>query len=93
MFEKEKIQVAYEDSIINESSEMAIKKAVEKVFPETKVKKVETKRKLILHLSNFIDEEDFDSFSKIDAVDDFIKKKIKNSIVTWKGRTIEIEEL
>ena len=92
MFEKEKIQEAYEDSILNESSEMAIKKAIEKVFP-TKVKKVETKRKIILHLSSFLDDEDMDNFSKIDAVEEFIKKKIKGSIVKWKGSTIEIEEL
>lgn len=92
MFEKEKIQEAYEDSILSESSDMAIKKAIEKVFP-VKVKKMETKRKIIIHLSDFIDNEDFDSFSKIDAVEDFIKKKIKNSIVNFNGRTIEIEEL
>ena len=83
MFEKEKIQEAYEDSILSESSDMAIKKAIEKVFP-VKVKKMETKRKIIFHLSDFVDNEDFDSFSKIDAVEDFIKKKIKNSIVEFK---------
>ena len=92
MFEKERIQEAYEDSIINESSEMQIKNAIEKVF-SVKVKKIDVKRKIIFQLSDFVDNEDFDSFSKIDAVEDFIKKKIKNSIVEFKGRTIEIEEL
>jgi hypothetical protein len=92
MFEKEKIQEAYEDSILNESSDIQIKKAIEKVFP-TKVKKVETKQKFILHLSSFVDDEDMDNFSKIDAIENFIKKKIKDSIVKWKGTTIEIEEL
>lgn len=92
MFDKEKIQEAYENSIINESSEMAVKKAIEKVF-NLKVNKVLTKRKIIFHLSSFVDESDFDSFSKIDAVQDFIKKKYKDSIVNFKGKTIEVEEL
>ncbi len=87
MFEKEKIQEAYENSILNESAEMQIKKAIEKVFP-AKVKKTEVKRKIIMHLSDFVDNEDFVNFDKIDAVEEFIKKKIKGSIVNWKGRTI-----
>jgi len=92
MFKNDSIQEAYQDSILNESSEMAVKKAIEKVFP-VKVKKVDVKRKIIFHLSDFVDEEDFDSFGKIDAVTDFIKKKYKGSIVNFKGRTIELEEL
>ena len=87
MFKNDLIQEAYENSILNESSEMAIKKAIEKVFP-TKVKKVDVKRKLTLHLSSFVDDEDMENFSKIDAVEDFIKKKIKGSIVKWKGSTM-----
>jgi len=92
MFEKEKIQEAYVDSIINESSEMQVKKAIEKVFP-VKVKKVDIKKKLIFHLSDFIDDEELENFSKIDAIEDLIKKKYKDSIVKFKGRTIEVEEL
>jgi hypothetical protein len=92
MFEKERIQEAYEDSILNESSEMQIKKAIEQVFP-VKVKVIDVKRKIIFKLSDFVDDGDFDNFSKIDAIQDFIKKKFRDSIVQFKGRTIEIEEL
>lgn len=92
MFKNDSIQEAYEDSILNESSEMQVKKAIEKVFP-VKVRKTDVKKKVIFHLSDFVDEEDFDNFGKIDAVTDFIKKKYKGSIVDFKGRTIEVEEL
>lgn len=92
MFEKEKIQEAYENSIINESSETQIKSAIEKLF-SIKVKKIEIKRKIIFHLSDFVDDEDMDNFSKIDAIEDMIKKKYKDSIVKFKTRTIEVEEL
>jgi hypothetical protein len=92
MFERDRIQEAYVDTVINESTERAVSTAISKVFP-VKVKKVDVKRKIIFHLSDFIDEGDFDNFAKIDAVNDFIKKKYKGSIVEWKGRTIEVEEL
>lgn len=69
-----------------------IKTAIEKTFP-VKVRNVETKRKVIFHLSDFIDDENFDNFSKIDVVEDFIKRNYKNSIVSFKGRRIEVEEL
>ncbi len=92
MFEDEKIQKAYEDTILSESSETQVKSAIEKLFP-VKVKKIEVKRKLIFHLSDFIDDEDMDNFSKIDAIEDLIKKKYKDSIVKFKTRTIEVEEL
>lgn len=92
MFEKEKIQEAYEDSILNESSEMQVKKAIEDLF-SVKVRKVDTKRKIIFHLSDIIDDEDFDSFAKIDALEDLIKKKFKGAVVNYKSRTLEIEEL
>jgi hydroxymethylglutaryl-CoA reductase len=62
------------------------------VFP-VKVKKVEMKRKIVFHLSDFVDEENFDNFDKIDTVTDFIKKKYKDAIVNFKGRTIEVMEL
>ena len=93
MFDKEKIQEAYERTILSESSERQVSQAISKVFPNVKVKKVDVKRKLIFHLSDFVDNEDFDNFSKIDAVDNFIKKKYKDAIIEWKGRTIEVEEL
>jgi hypothetical protein len=93
MFEKEKIQEAYVNSILSESSERQVSQAIAKVFPNVKVNKVDVKRKIIFHLSDFVDEEDFDSFSKIDTIQDFIKKKYKGSIVKFKGRTIEVEEL
>lgn len=93
MFEKEKIQEAYENTILSESTERQVSQAITKVFPNVKVKNVEMKRKIIFHLSNFVDEEEFDNFDKIDAIDDFIKKKYKNAIINWKGRTIEVEEL
>jgi hypothetical protein len=92
MFEKEKIQEAYMVSVVNESADIQVKKAIEKVF-SVKVKKIDVKKKFIIHLSDFIDNEDFDNFGKIDAIDNFIKKKYKDSIIEWKGRTIEIEEL
>lgn len=91
--EKEKIQEAYVSSILSESSERQVSQAIAKVFPNVKVNKVDVKRKIIFHLSDFVDEEDFDSFSKIDTIQDFIKKKYKGSIVKFKGRTIEVEEL
>jgi hypothetical protein len=93
MWEKEKIQEAYVNSILSESSERQVSQIISKVFPNVKVKKVDVKRKLIFHLSDFVDNEEFDNFSKIDAVDDFIKKKYKDAIVEWKGRTVEVEEL
>lgn len=92
MFEKEKIQEAYVNSILSESAERQVSQAISKIFP-VKVKKVDVKKKLIFHLSDFVDEEDFDNFDKIDAVTDFIKKKYKDAIVEWKGRTIEVKEL
>jgi len=96
--EKEKIQEAYVNSILNESTEKMVASAIDRVFASkpgsiAKVKKVDVKRKIIFHLSDFVDEEDFDNFSKIDAIQDFIKKKYKGSIVEFKGRTIEVEEL
>lgn len=93
MFEKQKIQEAYVNSILSESSESQVSSAIAKVFPNIKVKKVDVKRRIIFHLSDFVDEEDFDNFSKIDTIQDFIKKKYKGSIVKFKGRTIEVEEL
>jgi hypothetical protein len=89
---KQRIQEAYERTILNESAERQIATAISKTFP-VKVKKIEEKKKVIFHLSDFIDEEDFDNFNKIDAVDEFIKKKYKDAIVEWKGRTIEVTEL
>ena len=91
--EREKIQRAYVDSILNESSEKLVSQAISKVFPAVKVKKVEMKRKIVFHLSDFVDEEELDNFSKIDAINEFIKKKYKDAIVNWKGRTLEVEEL
>jgi len=93
MFEKQKIQEAYVNSILSESSESQVSSTIAKVFPNVKVKKVDVKRKIIFHLSDFVDEGDFDNFSKIDTIQDFIKKKYKGSIVKFKGRTIEVEEL
>jgi hypothetical protein len=93
MFEKEKIQEAYETTVLSESSEKQVSQHISKVFPSVKVKKVDVKRKLIFHLSDFVDNEELDNFSKIDAVDNFIKKKYKDAIVNWKGRTVEVEEL
>ena len=93
MFENQKIHEAYVNSILSESSEKQVSSAIAKVFPNVKVKKVDVKRRIIFHLSDFVDEEDFDNFSKIDAIQDFIKKKYKGSIVKFKGRTIEVEEL
>jgi len=93
MFEKERIQEAYETTVLSESSERQVSQIISKVFPTVKVKKVDVKRKLIFHLSDFVDNREFDNFPKIDAVDDFIKKKYKDAIVNWKGRTIEVEEL
>jgi hypothetical protein len=92
MFEKERILEAYVNSILSESSENQVSKAISKVFP-VKVKKIEMKRKIIFHLSDFVDEENFDNFDKIDSVTNFIKKKYKDAIVNFKGRTIEVEEL
>ena len=92
MFEKERIQEAYENSILNESTETQVSQAISKVF-SVKVKKIDIKRRLIFHLSDFIDEEDFDNFNKIDNIEKFIKKKYKDAIVKFKGRTIEVEEL
>jgi hypothetical protein len=93
MFEKERIQEAYENSILNESADRQVSQVISKVFPNVKVKKVEMKRKIVFHLSDFVDEEDFDSFDKIDAVTNFIKKKYKDAKVDFKGRTIEVTEL
>ena len=92
MFEKEKIQEAYVNSVLSESTESQVSQAISKVFP-VKVRKVEMKKKVVFHLSDFVDEEDFDNFDKIDAVTDFIKKKYKDAIVDFKGRTIEVTEL
>lgn len=92
MFEKEKIQEAYVNSVLSESTERQVSQAISKIFP-VKVKKVEMKKKVVFHLSDFVDEEEFDNFDKIDAVTDFIKKKYKDAIVDWKGRTIEVTEL
>lgn len=92
LFEDTKIQKVYEDSILNESSERQVAAAIEKTFA-VKVKKIEEKKKMIFHLSDFVDNEDFDNFNKIDAVEKFIKKKYKDAIVEWKTRTIEVTEL
>ena len=66
MFEKEKIQEAYVNSILSESTERQVSQAISKIFP-VKVKKVDVKKKLIFHLSDFVDEEDFDNFDNIDG--------------------------
>lgn len=92
LFEDERIQRAYEDSILNESADRQVAAAIEKVFA-VKVKKIEEKKKMIFHLSDFVDNEDFDNFGKIDAVEKFIKKKYKDAIVEWKTRTVEVTEL
>lgn len=92
MFEREKIQEAYETSILSESAERQVSQAITKLF-DVKVKKIDVKKKLVFHLSDFVDNEEFDNFDKIDAVDAFIKKKFKDAIVEWKGRTIEVTEL
>ena len=61
MFEKQKIQEAYVNSILSESSESQVSSTIAKVFPNVKVKKVDVKRKIIFHLSDFVDEGDFDN--------------------------------
>jgi hypothetical protein len=93
MFENEKIQEAYINSILSESTEKQVSQIISRVFPTVKVKKVEVKRKIVFHLSDFIDDEELNNFSNIDAINEFIKKKYKDAIVNWKGRTIEVEEL
>lgn len=93
MFENEKIQEAYINSILSESTEKQVSQIISRVFPTVKVKKIEMKRKIVFHLSDFIDDEELNNFSNIDAINEFIKKKYKDAIVNWKGRTIEVEEL
>lgn len=89
----DKIQEAYNQILLNEANEEnIIKKAIEKVF-DVRVKKIEEKRKFTFYLSDFIDNGDFDNLSKVDAVEEVIEKKIKNPLIEWKGRTIEVEEL
>ena len=93
MFENEKIQEAYLNSVLSESTEKQVSQIISRVFPTVKVKKIEMKRKIVFHLSDFIDDEELNNFSNIDAINEFIKKKYKDAIVNWKGRTIEVEEL
>lgn len=96
--EKEKLQEAYAEVMLNEASdETQIAKTLEKIFG-VKVNKVEVRRKITIGFRPLIDQEDFDSFDKIDAFEDFVEKKLKkrgiSPFVNWKGLTyIEIEEI
>lgn len=86
----DKIQEAYLSIV--ESSDRQVSQAIEKLFG-IKVKNTEEKRKITFHLSNYLDDENMDNWSKIDALEKFIKSKYKGAIVEFQGSKIVVEEL
>ena len=87
----DKIQEAYINTIV-EGTEQQIVSAIKKLF-NIKVRKIETKCKTTLKLADYLDQENMANWDKIDKLQEFIKSRYKDSIVTIHGTTIEIEEL
>lgn len=92
--EKEKLQEAYEAVMLNEANEeIQLARALEKIFG-VKVKNVDVKKTITIQFRPMIDNEEMENFSKIDAFEDIVKKKLKRAIVNWDNLTsIKIEEL
>lgn len=93
--EKQKIQEAYENMLINEANEeVQFGKAIEKLFG-VKIKNINVKKNIEIRFKGQIDQEDMDNFSKIDAFEEFVNKKLKNNaIIDWKNlNSVKIEEL
>lgn len=68
-------------------------KAIEKTFPDVKFKDISRKAVITFKMKNFIDENDFDNFAKIDGILDFLKKKYKGAIVSHDFDKFIVEEL
>jgi hypothetical protein len=62
-------------------------------MPPIKITKIDKKVKFEISLSSFLDDENMDNFSKIDAIQDlFTKEYGEDTMVRFKGRRIEVEE-
>lgn len=88
------IQEAYTSVILNEANEdKYILQIFKKIFPEIKIGNFEVTRKFSFRLRDYIDEDEIENWSRIDAFTDLVKKKLKNATVEFNGNSIEIEEL
>jgi hypothetical protein len=92
--EKQKIQEAYESILLNEANEeVQFGKALEKLFG-VKIKSINVKKNIQIKFKGQIDQEEMENFSKIDAFEDFVNKKLKNAIIDWGNyNSINIKEL
>ena len=74
-------------------ADKAAVKAIEKTYPEVKFTEVSRKAVITFKMKNYIDENDFDNFAKIDAILKFLKKKYKGALVTHDFDKFIVEEL
>lgn len=68
-------------------------KSIEKAYPDIKFKEITRKAVITFKMKDFIDENDFDNFAKIDAIMDFLKKQYKGAIVSHDFDKFIVEEL
>jgi len=74
-------------------ADKAAAKAIEKAYPDVKFKEIARKSVITFKMKNFIDENDFDNFAKIDGIMAFLKKKYKGAIVSHDFDKFIVEEL
>ena len=81
------------DKYISEAtSENTVARMIQKNFG-VKIKKVDVKRRIVFQLAKPIDENDFDSFDKIDGIHDLLKKAYRNSTTEHDYDRFIVEEL
>lgn len=68
-------------------------KSIQKVYPDIKFKDITRKAVITFKMKDFIDENDFNNFSKIDGIMAFLKKQYKGAIVKHDFDKFIVEEL
>jgi hypothetical protein len=68
-------------------------KSIEKAYPDVKFKEVTRKAVITFKMKDFIDENEFDNFAKIDGIMVFLKKQYKGAIVKHDFDKFIVEEL
>lgn len=81
----------FESTITNQDRKVV--KSIEKSYPDLSIRGIDAKRKIVFEFNQYIDDQDFDNFGKIDSIMAFLKKSYKGSIVTHDGSRFTVEEL
>lgn len=77
-----------------QSSDKSNAKAIVKSIPELKgIQSIDSKRTIVFKFKQGLDEADFDNFSKIDGIIEFLEKKYPGSIVEHDFNQFTVKEL